>query len=123
MTTMDMQPTAQNLEAAGADPRLAAVLAESFARAGAQRDRGPSSISILAAAVGFGFALLTAAMGWLLIEIQGTRDEIQATRDRIDNVETRLSGEIQGLSVEVQSLSERMTRMETLLEERLPPRR
>ena len=120
---MDMQPTAQNLEAAGTDPRLAAVLAESLPRAGAQRDRGPSSISILAAATGFGFAALTAAMGWILIEVH-------ATRDRIENVETRLSGEIhslsgeiQSLSGEVQSLSERMTRMETLLEERLPPRR
>ena len=123
MTTMDMQATAQNLEAAGADPRLAAAVADGLAREGAQRHRGPSSISILAAATGFGFALLTAAMGWLLIEIQATRDEIQANRDHIDNVETRLSGEIQGLSVEVQSLSERMTRMETLLEERLPPRR
>ena len=106
---MDMQPTAQNLEAAGADPRLAAVLAESFARAGAQRHRGPSSISILAAAMGFGFALLTAAMGWILIEVH-------ATRDRLEGVETRLSGGIQ-------DLSQRMTRMETLLEERLPPRR
>ena len=131
MTSMDIRATAQDLEAAGADPRLAAALAaalaESFARAGPQRDRGPSSISMLAATTGFGFALLTAAMGWLLIEIHANRDrvdnlatrlsgEIQANRDRLDGVETRLSGEIQ-------SLSQRLTRIETLLEERLPARR
>ena len=116
MTTVDMQPTAQNLEAAGADPRLAAVLAESLARASAQRDRGPSPISVLAAVTGFGFAMLTAAMGWILFEVHANRDLIKANRDRIDAVQTRLSGEIQ-------NVSERLTRMETLLEERLPPRR
>ena len=120
MTTMDMQPTAQNLEAAGADPRLAAVLAENFARASARRERGPSSISVLAAATTLGFALVIACMGWLL-------SEVHANRDRIDAVQTRLSGEIDAvqtrLSGEIQNVSERLTRMETLLEERLPPRR
>ena len=130
MTTMDMQPTAQNLEAAGADPRLAAVLAENFARASAQRERGPSSINILAAATTLGFALVIASMGWLLSEvhanrdlietnrglIEANRDRIDANRDRIDAAQTRLSGEIQ-------NMSERLTRIETLLEERLPARR
>ena len=134
MTTKDMQPTTQNLEAVGANPRLAAILAESLAVVRPLTGRGPSSISILAAATGFGFAPLTAAMGWILIEVHASRErltgEIHANRERVDYVETRLSGEIQSLSgmvqslsSEVQGVSQRMTRIETLLEERLPARR
>ena len=115
MATIDLHSTVQDLEAAGADPQLAAAIAAGIARA-APRQSGPSSIGILAAATGFGFALLTAGMGWLLVEIHANRGLIEANRDRIDAVETRLSGEIQGLS-------ERLTRIETLLDERLPPRR
>ena len=123
MTTMDMQTTAQDLEAAGADPPLAAALAERFAHVGPRRYRGPSSISLLAVATTLGFALVIACMGWLLSEVHANRDLIEtnrglieANRDRIDAVQTRLSGEIQ-------NVSERLTRMETLLEERLPARR
>ena len=72
MTTMDMQATAHDLEAAGADPRLAAVLAERFAHIGPRRYRGPSSISILAVATTLGFALVIACMGWLLSEVHTT---------------------------------------------------
>ena len=68
----------------------------------------------------FGFTLLTVVSGWFMFEASqqrsGLRAAIEANRDRIDAVETRLAGDIAGLS-------ERMTRIETLLEERLPPRR
>ena len=126
MATVDLHSTAQDLEAAGADPQLAAAIAAGIARA-APRPSGPSSLSILATAVVFGFTLLTVVSGWFMYEasqqradlrvaIDANRDRIDAVNERIDAVETRLAGDIAGLS-------ERMTRIETLLEERLPPRR
>lgn len=114
MATIDIHTTTQDLEAAGADPQLAAAIAAGIARA-ATPQRGPSSISILAAATALGFTLLAGCMGWLSIEIHANRSLIEANRDRVDAAQTRLSGEIQ-------SVSERLTRIETLLDERLPPR-
>lgn len=121
MATTDVQRTIQDLEAAGADPRLAAAIAR------AVRPRsGPSPISILAAATALGFSLLAAGMGWLILEIHANRGLIEANRDRIDAVderltgfETRISERLAGLETRV---SERLTRVETLLEERLPER-
>ena len=52
-----------------------------------------------------GFGLLAIGIGWVRSDIGELRTEIAANRDRIDNV------------------SERLTRIETLLEERLPERR
>ena len=51
-------------------------------------------------ATGLGFTLITVVFGWFMVE---------ANRDRIGAAETRLS--------------ERLTRIEILLEERLPGRR
>ena len=55
-----------------------------------------------------------------MFEVSQQRSElraaIEANRARIDAIEVRLAGDIA-------DLSERMTRIETLLEERLPPRR
>ena len=48
--------------------------------------------------------------------IDNNRDRIDAVHERITAVETRLSGDIA-------NISERLTRIETLLEERLPARR
>ena len=67
-----------------------------------------------------GFTLVTVVFSWFMFEASQQRSElraaIEANRDRIDAVEVRLAGDIA-------DLSERMTRIETLLEERLPPRR
>ena len=115
MAAIDIHTTTQDLEAAGADPQLAATIAAGIARA-ATAQRGPSSISILVAAIAFGFTLLAGGIGWLLIEIHANRSLIEANGDRVDAAQTRLSGEIQ-------SVSERLTRIKTLLDERLPPRR
>ena len=84
------------------------------------RQSGSSSISILATVTALGFTLLTVVFSWFMFEASQQRSDlraaIEANRDRIDAVEFRLAGDIA-------ELSERMTRIETLLEERLPPRR
>ena len=100
MTSTDVQNTIHDLEAAGADPKLAAAIARRL-----ERRAGPSAMSILIAATLAGFGLLAVGIGWVKSDISELRTEIAANRDRIDNV------------------SERLTRIETLLEERLPERR
>ena len=123
---MDMHSTAQDLEAAGADPKLAAAIAAGISRA-APRRGGPSALGILATATVLGFTLVTVVFGWFMFEASQQRGDlrvaIEANRDRIDAVEARLAGDIANLSERMAGLSERMTRIETLLEERLPPRR
>ncbi|MCY3596416.1 MAG: hypothetical protein OXG71_03140 [Rhodospirillales bacterium] len=130
MATIDVHTTVQDLEAAGADPKLAAAIAQGIARAAPARG-GSSGINILATATGLGFMLITVVFGWFMIEASQQRADlragIEANRDRIDAVETRLSGDIARLSERISGLetrvSERLTRIETLLEERLPERR
>lgn len=100
MATTDVQNTIHDLEAAGADPKLAAAIAHLL-----ERRAGPSAMWILIAATLAGFRLLAIGLGWVKSDVGGLRTEIAGNRDRIDNV------------------SEHLTRMETLLEERLPERR
>ncbi|MYA59540.1 MAG: hypothetical protein F4X40_03125 [Chloroflexi bacterium] len=111
MATTDVQTTIHELEAAGADPKLAAAIARAV-----RPQAGPSPIGILAAATALGFTLLAAGMGWLLLEIRANRSLIEASHDRIEAVTERLFGLETGVT-------ERLTRIETLLEERLPERR
>ena len=119
MATIDVHTTVQDLEAAGADPKLATAIAQGIARA-TPRQSGSSSINILATATGLGFMLITVVFGWFMFEASQQRSDlrvaIEANRDRIDALTDRVS------SLEV-SMSERFTRIETLLDERLPPRR
>jgi len=126
VATIDVHSTVQDLEAAGADPKLAAAIVAGIARAAPSRG-GPSVIGILATATVLGFTLITVVFGWFMFEASQQRSDlraaVEANRDRIDAVETRLAGDIADLSERVGGLSERMTRIETLLEERLPPRR
>ena len=107
MATSDLHSTVQDLEAAGADPQLAAAIAAGIARA-APHQGGPSSIGILATATALGFTLLTVVFGWFMFEASQQRSDlrvaIEANRDRIEVG------------------NERLTRIETLLEERLPRR-
>lgn len=108
---------------AGVEPKQAAV----FARAFADRRRGPST----ATWAGFGLAILIAILTWLATSIDANRDRIDAVGERITGVETRLSERITGVETRLSerlstfetSVSERLTRIETLLEERLPERR
>ena len=74
-----------------------------------ERRAGPSAMSILIAATFAGFGLLAIGIGWVKSDIGELRTEIAANRDRLSAFET--------------SVSERLTRIETLLEERLPARR
>ena len=90
---------------AGTD-HAAAALARGLAR-----PSGPSGLTILTAATLAGFTLLGLGLGWVKSGVADVRTEIAANRDRIDAVNLRLAG-----------VEERLTRIETLLEERLPAR-
>ena len=67
-----------------------------------ERRSGPSAMSILVGAVIGGFGLLAIGIGWV-------KSDIQVVDARLSGLET--------------SVSERLTRIETILEERLPARR
>ena len=126
MATIDTHTTVQDLEAAGADPKLAAAIAEGIARATPARG-GASGINILAATTGLGFMLVTVVFGWFMVEASQQRADlragIEANRDRIDAVNDRLSGLEISMSERFAVVESRLTRIETLLEERLPERR
>ncbi len=93
--------------AAGAEPKLAAAIAEGIALA-APYQSSPSSIGILATVTALGFMLITVVFGRLMFEANQQRSDlrvaIKANRDLIE------------------AGNERLTRIKTLLDERLPPR-
>ncbi len=99
---------------AGVDQAAASAIARGLAR-----PAGPSAMSTLTAAMLAGFTLLGLGLSWVksgLADVRTElraelRTEIAAVNCRIDAVNSRLS-----------SAEERLTRIETLLEERLPPR-
>ena len=84
----------------GVEPKPAAVIA----RPPAGRQRGPST----AIWAGFGLAVLLAVLTWLATGIDANRDRIDAVNERLSALET--------------GVAERLTRIETLLEELLPER-
>ena len=96
----------------------AGVHKDAAARIASRIERPPllSSTSILIAAIIAGFGMLTTGVAWVRSDVQDVRSEVAANRDRIDALSERIS------SLEV-SISGRFTRIETLLEERLPERR
>ncbi len=88
-----------------------------------ERRGSPSSMSILIGATVAGFGLLAIGIGWVKSDVGQLRNEIRteihvsrelvaANRDRIDAVNVRVGEN-----------TERLIRIETLLEERLPERR
>ena len=84
-----------------------------------ERRGSPSSMSILIGATLAGFGLLAVGIGWVKSDVGQVRTEIhvsrglvEANRDRIDAVNARVGEN-----------TERLIRIETLLEERLPERR
>ena len=85
---------------AGVDEEAATAMAARL-----ERRAGPSAMSILIAATLAGFGLLAIGIGWVKSDIGELRLRIDAVNERV--------GEN----------AERLTRIETLLEERLPPRR
>ncbi len=85
---------------AGVDEDAATAMAERL-----ERRTGPSAMSILIAATLAGFGLLAIGIGWV-------KSDIGELRLRIDAVNERVGAN-----------AERLTRIETLLEERLPARR
>ena len=76
-----------------------------------ERRGSPSSMSIPIGATLAGFGLLAVGIGWVKSDVGQVRVEVQANRDRIDAVNARVSEN-----------TERLIRIETLLEERLPDR-
>ena len=96
--------------------------ADAIAR-GAARPAGPSAMSILTGATMAGFTLIGLGLGWVKSDLADVRTELRteiaANRDRIDAVDVRLVG-VEG---RLAGVEERLMRMETLLEERLPPGR
>ena len=70
-----------------------------------ERRGSPSSMSILIGATLAGFGLLAVGIGWV-------KSDVGHNRDRIDAVNARVGEN-----------TERLIRIETLLEERLPERR
>lgn len=123
MNTADIEADPNELEAAGIPPKHADAIAHKISRDIARalgRQRGPSAVTILATATALGFVLLTSVSGYFLNdaiqERTQIRSAIEANRDRIDAVNERIS------ALDVR-MSERLTRIETLLEERLPERR
>ena len=110
MATSDVQNTTHDLEAAGADPKLAEAIARAIRAASPAVSQPPTwPIPVIA-------AVLVAAIGIVGAGVYKNGDRIDANRDRIDALTDRIS------KLEV-SMSERFARIETLLEERLPERR
>ncbi len=99
--------TRRQLREAGFDERQADALVGAFeAEARPQPD-----LSGLKWGAGLCFAVLIAAMGWLLSETRLNQQRIEANRDRID-----------GIASQISHTNERLARIETLLQERLPER-
>ena len=129
MSTANIEPGPGELEAAGIPPKHADAIAHKISQEitraipeitrAVGRQRGPSAITVLATATALGFVLLTSVSAYYLADASQERTAIrtelrtaiEANRDRIDAVNERISAN-----------SERLARIETLLEERLPAR-
>ena len=96
---------------AGVDEEAATAMAARL-----QRRAGPSAMSILIAATLAGFGLLAIGIGWVKNDIGGLRTEIKSD---IGELRTGISANRD----RIEANGQRLTRIETLLEERLPPRR
>ena len=103
-TAPDVHDVHDALVKAGVDQAAANAIAR-----GLVRPAGPSAMSILTAATLAGFTLLGIGLGWVKSDLADVRIELRA---EINAVNGRLSG-----------VEERLTRIETLLEERLPAHR
>ena len=93
---------------AGVDEDAATAIAQRI-----ERRVGPSAMSILIAATLAGF-------GWVKSDISDLRTEF---RTELKSETSQLRTEIAANRDRIDSVSERLTRIETLLEERLPARR
>ena len=113
MTTTNVRNTAHDLEAAGADPRLAAAIAEAIRAATPPVAQQPTwPVPVIA-------AVLVAAIGFVGAGVYKNGDRIDALGERVSSLEVSMSERVSSLEV---SMSERFARIETLLEERLPER-
>ena len=88
---------------AGVDQAVANAIARGLAR-----PTGPSAMSVLTAATLAGFTLLGLGLGWVKSDLADVRTELRT--------------EINAVNGQLSSVGERLTRIETLLDERLPAR-
>ncbi len=103
MATSDVQNTTHDLEAAGADPKLAEAIARAIRAASPAVSQPPTwPVPVIA-------AVLVATIGIVGAGVYRNGDRIDTLTDRVSKLEV--------------SMSERFARIETLLEERLPERR
>ena len=110
MATTNVQNTTQDLEAAGADPKLAAAIAQAIRAAAAPAAQPPTwPVPVIA-------MVLVAAIGIVGAGVYRNGDRIDTLTDRIAALEV-------GVSERFAGMESRLTRIETLLEERLPERR
>ncbi len=80
-----------------------------------QRRAGPSALSILVGATLAGFTLLGIGLGWI-------KSDVAHVHTELGQVRAELKTEIAANRAQIGSVSERLARIETLLEERLPER-
>ena len=110
----NVQNTAHDLEAAGADPKLAAAIARAIRTADQPAGQPPRwPVPVIA-------AVLIATIGIVGAGVYRNGDRIDTISDRLSSLEVSMSERLSSLEV---SMSERLARMETLIEERLPERR
>lgn len=98
------------LVAAGVNENAATEIAQRL-----QRRAGPSALPILVGATLAGFTLLGIGLGWV-------KNDVAHVRTELSQVRAELKTEIVANRTQLSGVSERLTRIETLLEERLPDR-
>ena len=102
MATTNVQTTVHDLEAAGADPKLATAIAQAIRTGAPPLAPSPTwPIPVIA-------TVLVAAIAFVGAGVLRNGDRIDTLSERVSALEV--------------SMSERMARIETLLNERLPPR-
>ncbi len=111
---MSVAGTRDQLRRAGFDDRQAEALATAIDAANRQPD-----LSTIMWATGLMAVVVVAALGWGI-----ARDEINQTEtnQRIDAFRVEVREEVRGNREEIAAINERLTRIETILDERLPPR-
>ena len=114
-TTPDPNDAVRRLEFAGAEPGLAQAIASLLATAAR-----PTVGATITAAIGTAIPTLVvpfliAAMGWFVV------DEIRQTRSELTAAINANTPRIETLNERTAALGERLTRVETPIQERLPP--
>lgn len=113
-TTPDPNDAIRRLETAGAEPGLAQAIASLLTTA-ARTTIGTTITAAIGTAIPtLVVPFLIAAMGWFVV------DEIRQTRSELTAAINANTARIETLNERTTDLGERLTRVETLIQERLP---